>query len=107
MLTERTCGIVSVMRRRPVSRTSRVTIACLNGVTACRERNYRKRLRKQCYHAPRPLCKPVQAGKAVLDAAGTIKGWGARRPSRHMFNRHDLADMDLPELEQALESMGQ
>src|SRR4051812_30040589 len=36
--------------------------------------------------------------KAVLDAGGTIK-------SPIMFNRHDLAEMDLAELEQALESM--
>src|SRR4051812_7250697 len=37
--------------------------------------------------------------KAVLDAGGTIK-------SPIMFNRHDLAELDLPELEQALESQG-
>jgi 23S rRNA (adenine2503-C2)-methyltransferase len=35
----------------------------------------------------------------VLDAGGTIKG-------PIMFNRHDLAELDLPELEQALDSMG-
>src|SRR4051812_6421720 len=110
MLTERTWGIVSVMRRRPVSRTSRVTIACCMTVTDCRERNYRKPLQGGYYHAPPLECKRVQplarpwraAEKPCWTPALQLKVRG----SPIMFNRHDLAEMELTELEQALDSMG-
>ena len=63
MLTERTCGIVSVMRRRPVSRTSRVIMSGREPVSDCRERDYRKRLHGGCYHALPLQCKRVHAEK--------------------------------------------
>src|SRR5829696_7601106 len=60
------------------------------------------------------VAQPPRSRKAVLDGGGTIRGSGHRirgtrnPPSAQMITqlRHDLAEMDLPELEQALESMG-
>src|SRR3990170_8254423 len=52
-----------------------------------------------------PVVQPAPGRKAVLDARGTIKGPGQFTMLTHV--RHDLAEMDLAELEQALESLGQ
>src|SRR5580765_6767885 len=111
MLTDLTCGIDSVMRRRPLSRTSRVTMRVREPLTTCMERNYRRRLQHRCYHAPPLSCNrrtaetPIRATrKDQLDA-----GIRMEDPDTSIMPadyRPDLAEMDLVELEQALESMG-
>src|SRR6266571_8078894 len=88
MLTDRTCGIDSVMRRRPLSRTSRVTMRVREPLTTCVERDYRSRLLQRCYHAPPPSCNRCatekEAGKARLDAGRTIKD---PDPDHHVHRR--------------------
>src|SRR5690349_10825860 len=118
MLTHRTCGIDSVMRRRPLSRTSRVTMRLPENLSppgARRSlephasnwmvRSYWSCVTLQCYHAESLPRKQTTREVGPRDEAGS-RGRTILEITMGTETRRDIAELELSELEDAVAALG-